>query len=170
MSTTLLDDAFAHHVWATLALIDACEQLSPEQLQHTVPGTRGPLIDTLVHLVEGDVWDLVVLEGGPQVETEGIGPDLAALGDTMRRNGERWSALLSRSPEPDTMVTEIDPTDGFRRVASNGIRLAAALQHGSDHRSQICTALTTLGVRPPAMDLWVFGVATGRIEETPGTS
>ena len=37
-----------------------------------------------------------------------------------------------------------------------GIRLAQALHHGTDHRSQICTALTTLGVEPPEIDVWAF--------------
>jgi uncharacterized damage-inducible protein DinB len=46
-----------------------------------------------------------------------------------------------------------------------GIRLAQALHHGTDHRSQICTALTTLGVEPPAIDVWDFGVQDGRVTE-----
>jgi len=47
-----------------------------------------------------------------------------------------------------------------------GIRLAQALHHGTDHRSQICTALTALGVDPPGIDVWNFGVQAGRIIET----
>ena len=47
------------------------------------------------------------------------------------------------------------------------IRLAQALHHGTDHRSQMCTALTTLGVEPPAIDVWDFGAEDGRVFETP---
>jgi len=32
MSASLLDDAMAHHIWATGRLIDACRDLTPEQL------------------------------------------------------------------------------------------------------------------------------------------
>ena len=32
MSRSLVDDAFAHHVWATLRLIDTCLVLTGEQL------------------------------------------------------------------------------------------------------------------------------------------
>ena len=32
MTTSLLDDAMAHHIWATQRLIDACTDLTPEQL------------------------------------------------------------------------------------------------------------------------------------------
>ena len=43
------------------------------------------------------------------------------------------------------------------RDATIGIRLAQVLHHGSDHRSQISTALTTLGHAPPEFDVWAYG-------------
>jgi uncharacterized damage-inducible protein DinB len=168
-STSAFEDAFAHHVWATIRLIDACEDLTPQQLRFVVPGTRGPIIETLAHLVDGDTWDLDILGGRNLAESEDAGLELDALRRTMQRNGTRWSAFLSGPPDPDAMVTEVDPSDGFRRDATVGMRLAASLEHGSNHRSQICTALTTLGVRPPAINVMTFGVETGRVEETPGT-
>ena len=51
-----------------------------------------------------------------------------------------------------------------------GIRLAQALHHGTDHRSQICTALTSLGVEPPSIDVWDYGETTGRVSEIPAPS
>ena len=49
MSNSLMGDAFAHHVWATLRVIDVCLELSPEQLETTVPGTYGSILDTVRH-------------------------------------------------------------------------------------------------------------------------
>ena len=43
-----------------------------------------------------------------------------------------------------------------------GIRLAQVVHHGTDHRSQVCTALSSLGVTPPLIDVWDFAEATGR--------
>jgi uncharacterized damage-inducible protein DinB len=60
-------------------------------------------------------------------------------------------------------VHEVDKTDLYQRWAPVGFRLAQTLHHGTDHRSQICTALTTLGVEPPAIDVYDFGLDTGRI-------
>ena len=51
MTATLLDDAVAHHVWATERLIDACAALTPEQLDDAGPGTYGSILETLRHLV-----------------------------------------------------------------------------------------------------------------------
>jgi hypothetical protein len=35
--TTLLDDAFDHHIWATQRLIDACAELTHDQLRGIAP-------------------------------------------------------------------------------------------------------------------------------------
>jgi uncharacterized damage-inducible protein DinB len=88
----------------------------------------------------------------------------------MTSNGARWLALLASLPDPDADVEEVDPTDGFRRVAPVGVRLAATLDHGSDHRSQICTALTSIGIAPPKIDAMTFGIERGVVRETPGTA
>jgi hypothetical protein len=44
MTKTLLEDAFDHHVWARLKVMDTCDALSPEQLATAVPGTYGPIL------------------------------------------------------------------------------------------------------------------------------
>ena len=65
MNRSLLEDAFAHHVWATLRLIDTCLALSPEQLETSVPGTYGSILETMRHLVGGDSSYLSVLTWWP---------------------------------------------------------------------------------------------------------
>ncbi|MBA2254531.1 MAG: hypothetical protein H0W07_05410 [Chloroflexi bacterium] len=37
MTASLLDDAMAHHSWATERLIDPCKDLTPEQLATPAP-------------------------------------------------------------------------------------------------------------------------------------
>jgi len=72
-------------------------------------------------------------------------------------------------PDPDTMVN-VRWEDGSETRAPFGIRLAQALHHGTDHRSQVCTALTTLGIEPPNIDVWAYGEAVGRVVEVPPTA
>src|SRR4030095_10500579 len=124
MSRSLLDDAFAHHVWATLRLIDACLPLTREELDTPVPGTYGSILEKTRQLVEADNYYLRELESEP--------------------------------PPQHRSLTDV--------------RLAQAIHHGTDQRSQICTALTTLGLEPPLIDVWAFGVQTGRVVEVPPTS
>jgi len=143
---SLLADAFAHHVWATLRLIDTCLALSPEQLETRVPGTYGSIIDTMRHLVGGDSWYLFDLTGDRARRIEADQMDLRALRTAIDRDGTAWIQLLNKDPDPEVVLKEVDESDGYERDAPVGIRLAQALHHGTDHRSQICTVLTDTGL------------------------
>jgi uncharacterized damage-inducible protein DinB len=164
MSRPIMEDAFEHHVWATLRLIDACLELDPEQLETSVPGTYGSILDTMRHLVGGDASYLHVTTGGrtPRIDEETM--DLRELRTVMEGHGPEWTRLLAQDLDPDTiMVRHRD--DGSESQAPLGIRLAQVVHHGTDHRSQICTALTTVGVEPPGIDVWDFGFRDGRVIE-----
>ena len=169
MSRPLLSDAFGHHVWATIRVFDACLALEPAQLDMTVPGTYGSIIDTLRHLVGGDCGYLLALTGGrtPEIDEEHM--DLAALRAQMEANGPEWAALVAGDIDPDADVVR-HRDDGTDSHAPIGIRLAQALHHGTDHRSQICTALTSLGVTPPEIDVWDFADQDGRLSVTTSAS
>lgn len=88
----------------------------------------------------------------------------------MEGNRAAWSRLLGEDLDPDAVLGEVDEDDGYQKHAPMGIRLAQGLHHGTDHRSQICTAITTLGVEPLAIDVWDFGMQDGRVVEIPPTS
>ena len=161
----MLDDAFAHHVWATMRLVDTCLALSPQQLETTVPGTYGSTLDTLRHLIGSDAWDLFVATGDrASLIDEGDMP-LSELRPAMESHGPAWSRLLAQDLDPDTVLNEVDEDDGYERNIAMSIQLAGALQHGTDHRSQVCTVLTALGVEPPHIDVLEFGIHQGGVVE-----
>jgi uncharacterized damage-inducible protein DinB len=163
--SSLLEDAFAHHVWATLRVVEACVALNPEQMETSVPGTYGSILETLRHLVGSDSWYLFTMTGdrADLIDEDRMG--LAELRAAMQGNGAGWSGLLARDLDPDADLNEVDEDDGYEKRAPVGIRLAQALHHGTDHRSQICTALTTLGMEPPSIDVWDFGHQDDRVVE-----
>lgn len=169
MTNAILADALGHHVWATLRILDACSALSDEQLATTVPGTFGSIIDTLRHTVGADVNYLAVLAPGevPPVEDE----DSMTLDDlraTTETCGRAWAAFATRDLDgTQELVRRRD--DGSTSSAPLSIRVAQVLHHGTDHRSQVCTALTTLGIQPPEIDVWDYAWKDDRLVETPPT-
>jgi uncharacterized damage-inducible protein DinB len=165
VARSLLADAFDHHVWATQRLIEACTELTPEQLEMVVPGTYGSIIETMRHLVGADAWYLVDITGDRSHGVEAEAMDLRELLVVIGADGKVWSDLLGRDPDPDRNVHEVDETDGFERDAPVGVRLAQTLHHGDEHRTQISTAITTLGVEPPSLEVWDFALETGRSVE-----
>jgi uncharacterized damage-inducible protein DinB len=166
MSRSILADAFDHHTWATLRLIDACRPLTGEQLAFPVPGTYGSIIETLRHIVGADGGYLVALTGGRVAGVDETGMGLEVLHSTMIRLAVEWPAVLDAAADPDARVARLRD-DGTRSIAPLGIRLAQVLHHGSDHRSQVCTALTRLGFEPPQIDCWDFAETQGRLSVEP---
>lgn len=162
----MLTDAFGHHGWATLRIVDECRKLTLEQLATTVPGTYGTILDTLRHLVGADASYLFALTGGRVSTIDEDEMDVEELGGWMERFAEEWPKVLADRTDPDEIVIR-HRDDGSETHAPVGIRLAQVIHHGTDHRSQICTALTTLGIEPPLIDVWDYGHLDDRVTEIP---
>jgi uncharacterized damage-inducible protein DinB len=160
VTATLLDDAMAHHVWATERVLDACADLSLDQLRAPVPGTYGSILQTLAHLVSSDGWYLTFFRVGTNAIDEDGEVTFDELLAANRANGEAWLEVLAAGPDSERDMVE--EGDGWDFHSPLGFRLAQVIHHGTDHRSQICTAMTGFGIEPPVIDLWAFGEATGR--------
>ncbi len=90
---------------------------------------------------------------------------LDELRSAITSNGTAWTELLAEDPDPDTDIPELD--NGQEIHSPMGVRLAQVVHHGTDHRSQVCTALTSLGVEPPVIDVWAYARASGRETAVP---
>src|SRR3990170_4909452 len=124
----------AHHICATARLIDACSDLTSEQLAPPAPGTYGSILDTLRHLVSTDCWYLTFFRDGPQRIEEDAEASIDELRSAITSNGEAWLELVAGDLDADTDVVERG--DGWNFHSPLGFRLAQVLHHGTDHRSQ----------------------------------
>jgi uncharacterized damage-inducible protein DinB len=164
MTTSLLSDAFRHHIWATEVTLETCAGLTPEQLGSPSPGTYGPIIETLRHIVQADSFYLTVFTNGRvELIDKEAKLDVGELRSRFAGYGAEYDALLAGAPDPDSDV--IERGDAWEFHSKTGLRLAQVVHHGSDHRSQVCTALTSLGITPPDIDLWAYGEVTGRTRD-----
>ena len=161
--TNLMHDAFRHHAWANDRILEVSSSLTEEQLGTFAQGTRGPILDTLRHLVGSDAWYLWVITGGKVARIDEDHMSVAELREAAKACAAQWEELLAGNPDPDLDVVRRD--DDFEFHAPLGLRLAQAVHHGTDHRSQVCTALTGLRIQPPDIDLWAYGETTGRTRE-----
>lgn len=168
MGNDLLDP-LRHNAWATGRLLGFCRSLSPEQVRATSEGTYGSILATLQHIVGA--------EGRYRQRLAGAGPgwarapeetdDLEELARMAGEMGRFWEGLATGDFDPDRVVTWLSQVSGAHTEARAGVLVAQALNHGNEHRAQIFTILTTIGVEPPDLDGWSYGLATGRFREDP---
>lgn len=161
MTTSLLTDALEHHTWATERLLDACTALTDEQLDSVVPGTYGSIIATLRHTVQADSFYLMLFTGYrvPLIDREAT-LSIDELRAANQRHAADYRAYLASNPDPAVDLAEREEQGSYH--ATLGIRLAQAIHHGTDHRSQVCTALTNLGIEPPLISVWDYGASAGK--------
>ena len=159
-------DPFRHNAWATRELIGICRELSPEQLDATAPGAYGSVVRTLHHLISSESYYRMLLTGEPRKwrSSDETPPheELARRADEM---AAFWEGFLAEPFDPERIVTDEDE-DGFHEIRA-GMVMAQVLNHGTDHRTQVLTILTQLGVEHPYLDGWDYGAAAGRVTTTP---
>jgi uncharacterized damage-inducible protein DinB len=165
----LLLDAFRHNAWATRELLTFCRPLGPEQLDATTVGTYGGVRQTIQHILEGEAYYWWRLWGdAPAWWNKGelpaaSLPELEAWNEEM---SQLWESMLTRPLDPEAWVSDTEE-DGSECRATAGVIVAQTLNHGNEHRSQVNTILTTLGLEPPDVQAWAYGVAVGRHIESP---
>jgi len=153
-----LSEAFQHHTWATDRLIGHLRTLPPAALTATAPGVYGEVLATLSHLLGADGRYLTYLEG--PIPPSRTGPDpvrtLDELADQLRDQAVRWRVVLSHIDEIDLMFPA--RRDRPELPHSTNLMVVQALHHGNDHRTQICTVLSTNGYESPDLDVWTYWI------------
>jgi uncharacterized damage-inducible protein DinB len=156
-----LRDLFAHHIWATRALIDACRPLTDEQL--TAPGSAayGSILETLNHFIGSDSHYMRQLGGEPPAWLD-VHEDQNLDGLTRRIDeaSDAWARFLDASEFDPQLVLVLPEHEGVYRTHA-GVVLAQVFMHGTLHREQVCSMLTALGIQPPDLQPWAYADTTG---------
>jgi len=158
---TSLVELFKHNLWANLRLLDACAELTPEQLEATIEGTYGRIQDTFVHLLaaEGRYVELLtgVKRGRPLSERNPF-PGLDELRHSAQASGEALIEIAANDPYTDTLKANFQGEEHNLRAV---VPLLQAIHHAHDHRTHISTILSQIGVEPPDLSLWTYGDQMG---------
>jgi uncharacterized damage-inducible protein DinB len=162
----VLVEFFRHNSMMNRRLIEACRQLSPEQLAATATGTYGSIGVTLVHIAnaqEGYAARLLDVER-PERLPEDPFPGFEALAERFAHGDAQLEEAAAQADQDRTVqVTGDDPPGTWSMPVS--LFLLQAVNHGTEHRSQVATILTQLGVEPPEMDGWTYFFASDHMVE-----
>lgn len=152
-------DFFRQNEWANLTLLEACRGLTEEQLDATSTGTYGSIRDTLIHILSAEAGYARTLgrEPSPRARYDDPWPGFDALVEMASAAADALVAVSKT--ESDRVVR----TGDQRFDVEAGVILVQAFHHSTEHRSQINTILTTLGIEPPDLSSWDWGLAVDRM-------
>jgi len=159
----ILVELFRHNTMMNRRLLEACRELSPEQLDATTTGTYGTIGATLVHIANaqtGYAARLLDIER-PKSLAEDPFPGFAVLEERFAIGDYQLEEAAQAHPHREVEVTGDDPVGTWRMPVS--LFLVQAINHGTEHRSQVATILTQLGFEPPDMDGWTYFDASGQL-------
>jgi len=158
MTENILVKLFEHNNWANSQIIQACAALSDEQLDTEPPSaTLGSIRQTLLHLVGSQQGYLSLLtlpvEARPTTR-----PAFAELQQAVNISGAGLLALARDEPSKDL---QLRTRDGY--LVEPWVVMVQVINHATEHREQISSMLSALGVTPPNLDGWAYGEVTNAL-------
>ncbi len=162
----LISKMYEHNRWANLTLLDACENLTTEQLESLDDeGFYGSIGETLNHLVSAEGRYVWRLQGSPpdaEPPREDGFPGVKELRRRAEKSGTTLIELAVSAPGDTTLTSKMGEREFSFKADLVKIQ---AINHATEHRAQIATLLTQLKITPPQMDGWNFGFASGLMKE-----
>ena len=159
MSGHFLEKIFEHNNWANQKIIDVCYALSDEQLDAQPNSvTKGNIRETLTHLVTAQRGYLALLTL-PAEDRPASSLAFAELEESARGSGEALLALTRG--EGVSLDSRLKTRDGF--YVEPWVVMLQIINHATEHREQINSMLSALGIAPPDMDGWSYGEATNAL-------
>jgi uncharacterized damage-inducible protein DinB len=152
---SILVQMFEHNRWANLRAVDTCAGLTDAQLDATVHGTAGTVRDTLMHVAGAEQRYVMSLSGRqPTYGERGGWPGAETLRQALDESG-RALVELAANADPDEILTGEYQGRPYERPVF--LLYVQAINHATEHRSQIATILTQQGLEPPDFSGWAWG-------------
>jgi len=165
MTDNVLGKIFEHNNWANAQIIQVCINLTDEQLDaEPHSATRGSIRQTMQHLI-GAQHNYLSLLTLPVAERQRISPELNEWQESARSSGEGLLAL-AKDPSSKHLQAALPTADGHQ--VEPWVVMVQVINHATEHREQICSMLSALGITPPDLDGWSYGDATDALKSTAG--
>ncbi|MFP5263298.1 MAG: DinB family protein [Blastocatellia bacterium] len=152
---------FDYDRWANRRLLEAAEQLSPEEFTRGVGGAYGSVRTTLVHIMEVERGWVARCDGDmgwPDLNPEDF-PSLESVREEWRSVEQVTRGIMSRLAEGD--LGRVVPYQ-FEGEEPRTARVAEVLQHAANHaahhRGQVTLMLRMLGHAPGNLDMLFYYV------------
>ena len=164
MFADVLRRLYGYNSWATRQVLDAAEQLTPEQLHAPGQAGHGSIRDTLIHLIIVQRRWLSWWDGSLPPDAAytlrldpADYPDLAAVRALWESLDQQTRAFVERLGDEEAARDFVNqlPNGAEWRMTLWRMMLHVA-NHGTQHRSEVAAMLTDAGHSPGNLDLLFF--------------
>ncbi len=153
---------FEHNNWANSLMLDACDKLTDVQLDaQPQSATKGSIRETLSHFVRAQqnyLRHITRIE--PPFTWEEPPPPLAKMRESLTRSGQGFLEI-ARDESGKLPKSRVQTRDGS--LVEPWVIMVQAINHATEHREQINSMLTALGLTPLELDGWSFAEANNAI-------
>jgi uncharacterized damage-inducible protein DinB len=154
MAENYLEKIFEHNNWANDQIVQVCLSLTDEQLDaEPQSATKGSIRRTLLHLVSSQLSYLKTLTLPLEGRSTSTTVEFAGLLESVRQSGEGLLALARGEQKP--LKSQLQTRDGY--LVEPWVLMVQIINHATEHREQIKSMLSSLGVTPPEIDGWDYG-------------
>jgi uncharacterized damage-inducible protein DinB len=160
MTENILAKLFEHNNWANQKIIEACSTLTDDQLDAPPQSaTEGNIRSTLLHLVSAQQSYLRLITLPVEERRERFTVEFADVEKSIKESGER---LLELARNASTLPkTSVQTRDDY--YVEPWVIMVQIINHATEHREQIKSMLTALGITPPEIDGWDYGLAVNAL-------
>lgn len=150
-----LVEMIRYNNWANAQVLAACRELTPEQLTASSPGGYGSIHRTLGHMIaaEADYADRISGNGPQPPFRWEDGPSIEEIAAFQEETAAALLDVVQRFP-PDHLVHEEE--DGQFIDYQAGLLFLQAINHGIEHRTNVTSTLSSLGLQAPEVDGWAY--------------
>lgn len=160
MAENVLAKLFEHNNWANQKILEACTALTDEQLDAPPQSaTEGSIRSTLQHIVSAQYGYLRLLTLPLEERRDRVTMEFADIEKSLKESGEQLSILARDTGK--LPATRIQTRDDY--LVEPWVIMVQIINHATEHREQIKSMLTALGVTPPSIDAWDYGEFTGAL-------
>jgi uncharacterized damage-inducible protein DinB len=152
---TTLIELIRYNNWANAQVLAACQELAADQLAAIAPGAYGSIHETLGHIIYAEA-DYVGRMTGNRPQTSfrwEDGPSPAELATFAEQVADALLDAAQRISPTDIVHEEEDGNTLDYQARHLFIQ---AINHGIEHRTNITTTLSSLGLTAPEVDGWAY--------------